>query len=138
MNTPHHLQVYRGIINQQGYGLGSIFAKLFRAARPFLQSGAKYAARKAVKTGYHTLNDIIDGVPAKDAFQTNVRKLGDTIKSDVKKKVHQVIKGRGIKRKRGVKNVNTIKKKRKRVVKYKQAKNMKKKKEVKASASCAW
>ena len=98
MNANNQLQIYRGVNNQQGYGIGSIFAKLFRAAKPLIQKGAKYMAKNSLKAGYSTINDIIDGVPPGEAIKSNVRSLHRKIKKDAKKTVLSGLKGRGLKR----------------------------------------
>lgn len=106
-----HLEPYRGIVNQQGYGIGSIFAKFFRAARPLLTSGAKYVAKKAIKTGYNTLNDMMDGVAPSEALKANIKMSGRAIKSDLKRKIQNKLSGRGIKKVKQKRNGHHTKKK---------------------------
>ena len=56
---------YAGGIYQRGYGIGSIFRGLFRAALPIIkQQGkviAKNVGRKAIKTGVRLASDALRG-----------------------------------------------------------------------------
>lgn len=127
MNNIHQLQTYRGVINQQGYGLGSIFSRLFRAARPFIKSGSKYVARKAIKASYNSLNDMLDGVPPSTAVKRNIQNIGSEVKNDVKAKVRKVIHGRGkIKKKRKKKAAKSVRVPKRKTHKRKQLKKLKK------------
>ena len=56
---------------QKGYGLGSIFSGLLRAAMPILKSaGAKSLGQTALKTGAQVFSDVIQG-----------KKFGDSLKN---------------------------------------------------------
>ena len=44
---------------QRGYGLGSIFGGLFKAAMPLLKKGAKTLEREASKTGLNIARDVV-------------------------------------------------------------------------------
>jgi hypothetical protein len=61
--------IYNGPIYQQGHGLGSFMAKLFRTIMPFIKSGAKKAGKEILKTGSHVIQDITEqNVPWKESL----------------------------------------------------------------------
>jgi hypothetical protein len=83
---------------QQGKGLGSFLAGLFRIVKPVLVSGAKSLGKAALTTGANIISDIAskqEGSKVKDIVGTRVT---ETVK-DLTKKLHQTGKGRKRKRK---------------------------------------
>ena len=56
-----NLPAFHGSRFQQGYGLGSIFKRLFRWAMPHLQQGAKVLGKKALQTGVQVAQDVLEG-----------------------------------------------------------------------------
>lgn len=100
---------FNGDLSMKGHGLGAIFSNLFRRAVPFLKSGLGYLGKEALGSGVNTLNEIIDGVPAKRAFKNNMRKMKDKVMGDIKVKLNGGGR-KGKKRKRKSKVKNTRKK----------------------------
>lgn len=139
-------RVFVGRRVQRGYGLANYFASLFRRALPLFKSGSQYLAKKAIKTGINTIQDISMGANPKQALKRRLTEtsdeLLDTVKAKIRRKMQQHQRGEGIrrkkkgalkkkmkrvskkngklkkskKRKRGVKNTKKIKKRRKRGV----------------------
>ena len=73
---------YAGGIYQRGYGIGSIFRGLFRAALPIIkQQGkaiAKSVGRKAMKTGVRLASDALRG-----------RDMGESVKIRLAQALHE-------------------------------------------------
>ena len=71
---------YSGGIYQKGYGIGSIFRGLFRAALPITkQQGkaiAKNVGRKAIKTGVRLASDALRG---RDMTESVKMRLGQAL-----------------------------------------------------------
>jgi hypothetical protein len=104
-----------GYAYQNGAGLGGMFRKfaswvmpiLRKHALPSLQSGVKAIGREALDSAADVAKDIISG---RDFKETVNKRLGTAIES-LKDKAEQKLDGRGIKRKRNLKNLIILKKK---------------------------
>lgn len=46
---------------QRGYGIGGVFAKMFRKAAPLVLKGVKTIGKEALRTGSSVLTDVLDG-----------------------------------------------------------------------------
>ena len=99
----NNFPVFRGMRNQAGHGLGSIFGKLFRAFRPYIASGGKYVAKKSLHTGIDIANSLLDGENPRSAFKKGLNKMKTDIKRDVKTKLKNVMRGRGRPKVKGIK-----------------------------------
>lgn len=66
------IPVYRGRRRQRGYGLGGLFASLFRQAAPLLKQGAKVMGKQLLKTGVAVAKDVVQGRNLK----TSLKKRG--------------------------------------------------------------
>lgn len=86
-------QVFKGNRYQRGFGLGSIFSSIFRAATPLVKSGMKYLGREAIKTGLNTVDDIIEGKNAKQALRDRIHLSKENMQKDAKKYIKKKIKG---------------------------------------------
>ena len=92
--------VYRGIPQQIGYGLGSIFASIFRRAVPIVKRGMTYLGRKAVEGAVSTARDVLTGENLRSAARRNFHKSGNDILDTGYKYAKSRMTGRGMKRKR--------------------------------------
>lgn len=101
------MSVYSGAQWQRGYGLGSVFGSLLRAAVPVLKSTGKSLAKQALKTGTETgialAQDALRGRNMKQAktrfAQAAADALGNvtrtkTIKRRAKRKRATPVRGR--------------------------------------------
>ena len=102
------MSVYSGAQWQRGYGLGSVFGSLLRAAVPVLKSTGKSLAKQALKTGTETgialAQDALRGGNMKQAAKTRFAQaaadaLGNvtrtkTIKRRAKRKRATPVRGR--------------------------------------------
>jgi hypothetical protein len=90
---------------QQGSGLGSFLASLFRIVKPVLVSSAKSFGKAALTTGANILNDV--------AHKPEGGKIKDIVTNRVSESVAEKLrqKGGGRKRKRKPVNASTKKKK---------------------------
>ena len=62
------LPVYRGVLSQRGYGIGSFFKSLFIKALPFLQR----TAAAALRTGAQVFDDVREGKKVKESLKQRV------------------------------------------------------------------
>lgn len=110
-------RVFVGRRMQRGYGLASFFASLYRRALPLIKSGSQYLAKKAVKTGINTLQDISMGANPRQALKRRLtessEELLDTVKAKLRRKMQPQQRGKGIQRKRR----RALKKKRRQTLK---------------------
>ena len=68
--------IYQGTKYQKGYGLGSIFSGLFKAAVPMLKKGAAALGKTALRTGVNIAKDAMAGKDLKAAFTDNAKLAG--------------------------------------------------------------
>lgn len=90
---------YRGPRVMKGHGFGGTFASLFRRAIPILKTVGKYLGRRALHTGFNTLESVIDGNDPKTALRREMEKTKQRIISDTRSKF---MSGKGLKRKRQI------------------------------------
>ena len=64
--------IFSGEKYQTGYGLGSIFGSILKAALPVVKQGAKSLGRTAIKTGLNIAKDALAGKQLKDSFSHNL------------------------------------------------------------------
>ena len=67
------LPVYRGVLNQRGYGIGSFFKSLFIKALPFLQR----TAASVLRSGAQVFDDVREGKKVKESLK---QRIPETIK----------------------------------------------------------
>ena len=65
--------VYRGVLNQRGYGIGSFFKSLFIKALPFLQR----TAASVLRSGAQVFDDVREGKKVKESLK---QRIPETIK----------------------------------------------------------
>ena len=106
---------YHGNHKLRGSGLGSFFSSLFRNAIPILKDSVKYLAKKGLRAGVGTLDDIIDGQSPKIALKHRLRYMKDDIISDARRKMHGGKKR--IKARKSVKRLSGSNKKQKKKIK---------------------
>lgn len=66
------IPIFTGEKYQTGYGLGSIFGSLLKAALPVVKEGVKSLGKTAVRTGLNIAKDKLAGKSLKDSFSDNV------------------------------------------------------------------
>lgn len=88
-------RIFVGPRMQRGYGLGGFFASLFRRALPLFKSGSRYLAKKAVKTGLNTLQDVARGENPRVALKRNISDVSDELLDEVKRKIRRKMTGQG-------------------------------------------
>ena len=94
------LNVYKGPMMQEGYGLGDIFKKFFKwmvplvkkHAVPLLKSGAQTVGHEVLKSATNIAKDAIDGKNLSESADTNINAAVDTLK----RKVEDTLEGNGI------------------------------------------
>ena len=69
------LPVYRGVLSQRGYGIGSFFKSLFVKALPFLQR----TAAAALRTGAQVFDDVRGGKKIKESLKERVPETIKTV-----------------------------------------------------------
>ena len=62
------IPVFRGVLTQRGYGIGSFFKSLFTKALPFLQR----TAAAALRTGAQVFDDVREGKKVKESLKQRV------------------------------------------------------------------
>jgi hypothetical protein len=70
---------YRGSRLQRGYGIGSIFAKMFRFAMPLFKRGVVHVGKALGKTGANILADAAAGSDIKDSAKTHFKTMGKNL-----------------------------------------------------------
>jgi hypothetical protein len=97
---------HRGPRFQRGYGIGGVFASLFRRVLPFLKSTAKDAGKTLLRAGLDTASDGLRGENVREAAKRNFENAGRAIGSDVIEKVRDQVGEGSRKRKRRSKSQN--------------------------------
>ena len=109
------VQKYPYYALQHGHGLGGLFRSLsrflvpvaksvFKASKPLLKKGAKYAAQEGLQMGADTVKDILQGESVKDSLKKNAKKTRNRVIGQAKKKGNELLSkaineiGRGRKR----------------------------------------
>ena len=64
--------IFSGEKYQTGYGLGSIFGNILKAALPVVKQGAKSLGKTALRTGLNIAKDALAGKQIKDSFSDNL------------------------------------------------------------------
>lgn len=101
---------FRGVANQRGYGLGSMFSSLFRSFVPLLKSGAKTVGRKAFNTGIRVAQDVLAGKNLRSAAIERSKEAGRELKSQALNAAKSLVtpqSGKGVKRKSAAAARNT-------------------------------
>lgn len=62
------MPVYRGVLSQRGYGIGSFLKSMFMKALPFLQR----TAAAALRTGAQVFDDVREGKQVKESLKQRV------------------------------------------------------------------
>ena len=96
------IPVYRGVLSQRGYGIGSFFKSLFVKALPFLQR----TAAAALRTGAQVFDDVREGKKIKESLK---ERIPETIKDVGTSLLNQT--GRGSRKRKNYKH-RSIKRKR--------------------------
>ena len=73
------IPIFAGQKNQVGYGIGSIFGNILKAALPVIKQGAKSLGKTALKTGLNIAKDSLQGEKFKDAVKSNLKKAGKEV-----------------------------------------------------------
>lgn len=68
LQNGYGIPVYRGVLAQRGYGIGSFFKSLFMKALPFLQR----TAAAALRTGAQVFDDVREGKKVKESLKQRV------------------------------------------------------------------
>lgn len=105
--TGSGLSFYQGTPLQRGYGFGSFFRSLFRAAVPLFKSGARTVGKQLLSSGVNVLNDISQGENFKVAARRHIKEAGKSLTDKAASKVKNMIgSGRNKKRKRSAKIIS--------------------------------
>lgn len=77
------IPVYKGRSRQYGYGLGSLFKRVFRMAAPILMPVAKATLktvkRVAARQGIGAINDLMSGKKPKDVLKSRGKQALKTV-----------------------------------------------------------
>jgi len=73
---------YHGSRMQRGYGIGSIFGKMFRFAMPLLKRGAMHVGKALGRTGANILADAASGSNIKDSAKSHFKTMGQGLAGD--------------------------------------------------------
>lgn len=95
-------QYYAGSPYQKGYGIGSIFAGLFRSAIPFLRPALSVVGREALHAGVNVLsNTLTHHTPLKEALRNQWQASASSLAEKAKQGVRQMVgSGAGIRKRR--------------------------------------
>lgn len=96
---------YRGTRLQRGYGIGSIFSRLFRFAMPLLKRGASHVGQALARTGANVALDAAAGSDVKESAKEHLKTMGRRLVGDAAGYVKDQVgdgRKRGVKRKRSV------------------------------------
>jgi hypothetical protein len=74
--------IFKGVRIQRGYGLGSIFSRMFRFAMPLFKRGVKHVAKTAGKTGVSFLTDAVSGANLKESAKSHLKSMGKSLAGD--------------------------------------------------------
>jgi hypothetical protein len=74
--------IFKGVRIQRGYGLGSIFSRMFRFAMPLFKRGVKHVAKTAGKTGVSFLSDAVSGANLKESAKSHLKSMGKSLAGD--------------------------------------------------------
>jgi len=109
--------IFIGRRRQRGHGVGGFFRSILRTATPLLKEGAKYIARKSMRTGVGVVEDILEGQDPRSALRKRMLRMRDDVKRDGIRKIRRMT-GRGrISRKKKKKEKKKKNRKRKSKVK---------------------
>jgi hypothetical protein len=75
--------IHKGPRFQRGYGIGGIFANLFRRVLPFLKDTARDAGKQLLKAGLDTASDGLRGENVRLAAKRNFENAGRSIGTEV-------------------------------------------------------
>ena len=70
------LPVFMGARRQRGYGLGGVFANLFRSAVPMLKKGALALGKQALATTGQVIGDVVQGKSLKESVKARGKQSG--------------------------------------------------------------
>ena len=94
------LPYYQGMSLQKGYGLGSFFRRMFRAALPFLVKGGQSVGKEALRTGTQVMSDVLAGENIKDSAKKRTKEAGKNIARRAVDKLQSMVGNGKYKRKR--------------------------------------
>lgn len=97
-------QYYAGAPYQKGYGIGSIFAGLFRSALPFLRPALSAVGKEALHAGVNVLsNTLTHHTPLSEALRNQWQASASNLAEKAKHGVRQMVgSGAGIRKRRRV------------------------------------
>lgn len=111
------IPIFSGDKYQTGFGLGSIFGSILKAALPVVKEGVKSLGKTAVKTGLNIARDSLSGKSIKDSLSDNLDNAKGEVLSKARKYVGNKVRAnqnvynskRNINRKRSNKSVTSKK-----------------------------
>lgn len=89
--TGNGLNFYRGEALQKGYGFGSFFRTLFRAAVPLLKSGASSVGKEILRSGLNVMSDVSQGNNFKESARKHIKAAGHVLTDKATKKIKNMI-----------------------------------------------
>lgn len=92
-------EYFQGTRMQRGYGIGSLFGKLFRFAMPLLKRGTKHVGQALARTGLNIAADAVQGGDIKDSARLHLKNVGRSLAEDAAGYIKSQV-GQGRKRKR--------------------------------------
>lgn len=98
--------VYKGVLHQQGHGIGSFLGGLFRSVLPLISSGAKAIGKEALNAGVGILSDIVSAKPLEESVTSRFHEATSNLKRKADNKINRVMKGSGYKNKK--RNVESL------------------------------
>ena len=114
--------VYRGSPYQRGHGIGTFLKGLFRASLPLLKRGARAVGKELLHSGVNFMEDLDHDMPPGEGFSARMKEARSNLK---RKAIDTLLKGKGYKRKKRRKTVQSKRSTRKRKT-YRKTKRNKK------------
>jgi hypothetical protein len=123
---------FQGIPYQRGHGLGSFFARLFRAIMPVAKrvgkSALKTVGKEALAMGANVAGDVVKGKHFEEAMETHGRQAAGNILDKASasiRKAQQVQSGGNIGQRSVVSTTSSVKRKQKPATKKRRSKKRK-------------
>lgn len=91
--------IYKGAVYQKGRGFGSFLRGLFRTVFPLVKSGLKTIGKEALRSGSYFINDVVNNVPPKEAFNSRVSESVGNLKRKAETKIDDLV-GSGVTKRR--------------------------------------
>ena len=89
--------IYKGAVYQKGRGFGSFLRGLFRTVFPLVKSGLKTIGKEALRSGSYFINDVVNNVPPKEAFNSRVSESVGNLKRKAETKIDDLV-GSGVRK----------------------------------------